>query len=282
METALIIIAGCILAISSIATIVGITIYDIHAIRLDKQFRRHPHARRWRNRPLVSVVIDGEPSVASLASIRRNNYRKVEIVADGQPVNGQLVLSLAPDAVIERTTISQAVRQFNNQASKSQVETIPVLQPPQTLRQFFHNYYLIASAPFIAVRTGLGIKQPYSPWPVIVRLQSAGMTRQTRLYIAFRWLTHIANLAVLLYVGYVAVVLYQPEFLLMYLAGFGLWMVWAISSYRYLSFGQKITYLLLAPASLIYFAFRCLTAPFRLKQYLRFITTRSQSAIIES
>jgi hypothetical protein len=282
MELVFIIIVGSILATSSIVIIVGITIHDIHAIRLDQQFSRHPHARRWRKRPLVSIVINGEPSTACAVSIRRSNYRKVEIIAAGRSIKGALIFSLAPDTVLDHSAISQAVKQFNNSLSKSQVEMTPVLRSPQTLRQFFHNYYVIASAPFIAVRAGLGIRQPYSSWPMIVRLQLADTTRWTHLYIAFRWLTHVANLTVLLYVSYIAVVLYQPEFLLMYLAGFVLWMIWAIVRYRHLSFVQKITYLLLAPASLIYFAVRCLTAPFRLKQYLMFITTRSQSAIIES
>lgn len=263
MPLILLIIIGCIGMMTLLATVIGITLSDIRSLRLNSDFRRHPHARRFRQRPLVSVVIDGEPTDDSLKSIRRSNYRKHEIITNEKVINGQLLLTITPDTILERTAISRAVRQFNNDSSMHMIEIMPVLQSPQTVRQFFHFYHKIASAPFITARAGLAVTLPRSSWPVLANLEMTAVTRRTRIYLIMRWLAGIANLYTLVYVGYIAVVLYQPEFFLMYLGTFGAWMLWAMSRYQQLRFRDKLFYLVLAPASLIYFALRSLFTPLR-------------------
>ncbi len=258
-----IIIVSLIGAVSLLATIVGITLHDVRLIKLDKEFRRHPHARRWRKRPMVSIVIDRKPSSACLASIRRSNYRKVEIVSNGSEVHGELLLSIASNTMIAQTALSQAARQFNANPSMPSFEIIPILESPQTIREFFRVYHTIALAPFVAARAGLGIALPNSSWPLMTNLHTTPMSRRTRLYLVLRWLAAVANLYTLVYAGYIAIILYQPEFLLMYLAAFGLWLLWAVSRYHQLRFRDKLIYLLLAPASLIYFVVRSFVTPLR-------------------
>jgi hypothetical protein len=258
-----VIIISLIGAVALLATIIGITLHDVRLIKLDKEFHRHPYARRWRKRPIVSIVINKEPSSACMASIRKNNYRKLEIVSNGNEVHGELLLSISSDTVITQTAISQAVRQFNANPSMRSFEIIPVLESPQTIREFFRVYHRIALAPFVAARAGLGVTLPSSSWPLMTNLRTTPMSQRTRLYLVLRWLAAVANLYTLVYAGYIAVVLYQPEFLLMYLAAFGFWLLWAISRYQQLRFRDKLIYLLLAPASLIYFVVRSLVTPLR-------------------
>jgi hypothetical protein len=118
---------------------------------------------------------------------------------------------------------------------------------PRTTSQLFSHYRSIVAAPFMAVRAGLGV---------------TATPRRTDIYLVSRLLVQLCNLVTLLYTSYLAVVLHQTELLLIYLIAFLLWFVWAIGRAP-LNRRQKISYLLLAPSSLLYFALLALVAPFR-------------------
>lgn len=125
--------------------------------------------------------------------------------------------------------------------------SVPKFDTPHTITQFFAHYRSIVTAPFLAVRAGLGITDT---------------PQRTNIYMILRQLVQLCNLVTLLYTSYLAAALHQPHLLLIYLAAFTLWLVWTIGRAP-LSKRQKISYLLLAPSSFFYFALLALAAPFR-------------------
>ncbi len=75
------VIIGGILAV---LTVGGSNIYDLRHIKLRRQFSRHPHARHYRQRPLISLIIptrnDALLIKQTLESIAGSTYRKLEII----------------------------------------------------------------------------------------------------------------------------------------------------------------------------------------------------------
>lgn len=67
---------------SALSTTAGAFIYDIKLTDVRNEFRRHPHARRFKQRPLVNVVISGslEQIQATLKSVATNSYRTNRII----------------------------------------------------------------------------------------------------------------------------------------------------------------------------------------------------------
>lgn len=246
MELILICIFSCIGILWLLFVIIGITAHDVRLIRQDREYRRHTQARRWRKRPLVSIVYDDVPTQKSLSSIHSNQYSNLQIINSSHVVIGEIIVHLSADTVINRTAIRSAVRQYNYYPSQKNIELVPVLEQPKTLRQFFRTYQLIAVSPFIAVRSGLMIS-----------------AIQSHTYVSLRWIIQVANLLTLVYISYIAAALYQPEYLLLYLVGFSLWILFALFTYPGLSTSEKITYLLLAPATVGYFLVNSIVAPLR-------------------
>lgn len=64
--------------------IIGAAWYDLREAQKQRQLRKHPHARRYRQRPLVSIIVsthDDERVIERcLASLAASSYRKVEII----------------------------------------------------------------------------------------------------------------------------------------------------------------------------------------------------------
>ncbi|HUO61974.1 MAG TPA: hypothetical protein VMT96_00795 [Candidatus Bathyarchaeia archaeon] len=263
MEQLLPIAIGCVLAFAAIMTIIGTTVHDIRRIRLDKRFGLHPNARKFRRRPLISIIFAAtEPSEACLKSIRSNDYKKVEIIFNSLSAKGSLYLPFASSMIIDKTAISQAVRQFNDNARLRMVELIPISKKPRTIGQLFRVYHSIVAAPFIAVRSGFGVALRRTAWPAIYRPGSLSSDWLTRLYVSFRRLARIANYTTLLYFIYLAIVAGLPAYLLVYIGAFSLWLVVAIWLYEQFSFRRKILYILAAPVSYGYFIFYTIIMPF--------------------
>ncbi len=275
MEIVFIIFAGFVIALWLLVTIVTTTFHDIRLIHLDKQLRRHPHARRWRQKPVVSIVYESELSEASRLSILQSSYRKRKIIQDPSLAPDGLVLFMRGSDVLQRTAIRDAVVQFQYRQSTGFVEIIPRVTFPRTVRQFFAVYHDLALAPFIKLRSALGVAPTMSRWPIAVRTESVKRFRGI-IYGTVRWVVQLTNLAVLLYVGYIGFALQQPDYLLAYGMAFGLWMVWAIGGHQQLSFRQKLAYFALLPASLGFFVWRCLVAPFSLLRLLLFVRSSRQ------
>jgi hypothetical protein len=257
----LLVLFGLMFMIIAIATMVGLTLYDIREIRLDDQAQRHPYARAFRSRPLVSVLVEDHATEACLRSIRESDYRKTEIIFPGEEARGKLWMALPSDVVICRTAISTAVRRFNTDPTLGFVELTAVVQPPKTLRQLFRAFRLVAQAPFISVRTAFRITPGRTPRPLIYKPDTLLRRWPTRVYQLAHWVIAVINVVALLYIAYVAVVLGQSALLLDYTAGFCLWLVWSIWQYPFFSLQQRISYTLLAPVSFCYFIFVSLRAP---------------------
>lgn len=67
-----------------IVNLLGSNFYDLHEANRARQARRHPHAKAWRARPLVTVIVttqNNETTIsAGLASLIQGTYRKLEII----------------------------------------------------------------------------------------------------------------------------------------------------------------------------------------------------------
>lgn len=276
----ILILFGVIFLGAFIAVIAGLTLHDVREIRQDNEYRQHPYARKWRKRPLVSIVIDGHPTQACLQSIRSWHYRNVQIVSSGSPVDGDLILSMSPDTTIDKPTFLRAVRILNADASISKVELTPIIKYEETVRGLLSSYRLVATAPFTAARMGLGVSLPQSSLPVLARVQTAPLSIRSKLYLLLRWVVQIANISAVVFAIYLALAIHQPDILLLYMATFSFWLLWSIARYKQMTLGQKIGLLGLAPVSLGSFLYYCVSAPLRLRQYVALLPERRKSGII--
>ena len=72
----------------------GVTIYDVQDIRTKQLFKRHPFARRYRNRPVVTVLIIASQETESvrqcLESLKASSYRRLEIIVVATAINSRL------------------------------------------------------------------------------------------------------------------------------------------------------------------------------------------------
>jgi len=227
IEIAFLVFCAVVLGGWAIGTVVLITTYDLKTIELEKSLRRHPHARKWRG----------------VTSLRKN-----------------LVLREHGRTASEQS-VRFALKRFQSDPRTRFVEIIPRLEFPQTLRGFFAAYHEIVLAPFIKVRAAANVHPAHQHWPTLSR-KIRSKNRLDRWYGAYAWLIHVTNLMLLSYIGNIGINLDQPDFLLAYMSIFGLWLAWSISNHPLLHWRQKMVYLLLAPASLGYFLWRAVGAPF--------------------
>lgn len=74
-------VAGSLLTLAHIA---GILLYDAQSVRMIRAYKKHPHARKYRARPLISVVVsaynDADSIMYTLNSVLTSRYRKVEML----------------------------------------------------------------------------------------------------------------------------------------------------------------------------------------------------------
>lgn len=80
----LIIAAGAMIFVGFMITLLGATLHEVRHLRSEQAYRRHPRARRFRKRPLVTVIVraqNDQPSIEQcLNSLRTGSYRKLEII----------------------------------------------------------------------------------------------------------------------------------------------------------------------------------------------------------
>lgn len=100
-------------------------LYDVQHIRRQKQMRSQPHARRYRQRPLVSVVViaqNAEKTIEQcLRSIVKSSYRKHEIVIIGNTSTDKT------KAIIEKFIVDhpkKAIRFAAEHIAKQQLEEV--------------------------------------------------------------------------------------------------------------------------------------------------------------
>lgn len=262
VEWILIILGGA-LASGAFVMIIAITVQDMRIAKLNHFIKNNPQFKRLQRRPLVSILIDEEPTTESIASLRHGDYRKIEIVYSGEPTHGDLVMPINPDTVIEKSLLADAINRFNMNPEIESIEIIPNPEIPSTLRDLLHFYRQIVSAPFIAVRATFRVAPIWgSGWPVIINLHTKIPAWRARIYALLRWAVYVANTTALIYAVYMATISRQPEFLLLYLGLFTIWMMTAIWTYPHFKIRQKIVAFILAPVSLGYFFILGVISPF--------------------
>jgi hypothetical protein len=245
-----------------VLVITSITIADLRQIKLEKAFQRHPNSRKWRIKPLVSVIYNRQPTIESEASIRNGTYRNLTIMkSSGSRIRGLHILRINYSDILEKTALRDANVHLQYNESTRFVQIIPRLEFPQTMMQFFVAYHRIALAPFIRVRATFGIRPNDSFWPVLER-KNLQPNQFEKYYAGAKWVVNATNLALFLYVANIAVILDQPDYLMAYMTAFGMWLAWSITNYPRLVLRQKLAYLLLAPAAFVYFLWRIMAAPF--------------------
>lgn len=259
MDSYLVIIQGFIL-FSAILTIVGITTYDISLVRTEAKMRRK---RRRERKPLVSIVVDDDVSKETIKNLRKCDYRKKEIIFTGEEPRGDLILYLPPGNTLGSAAISRAVYAFLADPNLSAGELIPIINNPKTFREFLCMYQNLSLAPFSYVRIAYRITTHRSRWPLMIRPGSPRHSLRTRSYRLIRWLSALFNAILFAYVIFLALWLYEPLFLFAYIGFFAIWIVTAIWHYENFSLRQKAIYILLAPASLGYFAVLTFIVPIR-------------------
>ncbi|MCA9328019.1 hypothetical protein KDA14_05810, partial [Candidatus Saccharibacteria bacterium] len=133
MLTLLAIIGG-VLAFSTLAIFIAMTLYDMRLIQTN---RKSLHFRR---QPFVTVVIDDMTNDESLKYIARNDYRRYEIIYAGEPMRGDIMLELKHSALLAPTAIRHAVQQLHDVDGCKFVEIKPAIPMPDNLRQLFRLY----------------------------------------------------------------------------------------------------------------------------------------------
>lgn len=221
---------------------IGMLCNDVAEIRAQRTIKKHPNARRLRERPTIHIVINGTVSDECLASIRRNRYRKLIVSqADTVPI-GALVLVIDGNTVLEPNSIREAVRKLLVQQEASANVTPGIARIGNTF-QLFRAYATLAGIPFTMAKSGLGI----------VRTKTFALPLTV-----FKFM----NLLLFVYACYAAAELRQPELVLVYLAALGFWLAWAILRYPYLRPVEKLGLFMLMPVSFVYFIYRTVAAPF--------------------
>lgn len=259
----ILIIFGSVLAGSALVTITAITVQDMRIAKLSQFIKNNPKLERLKRRPLISIIIDEEPTDESIISLRHGNYRKIEIVYSGEKTHGDLMLPINPDTIIEKSLLSKAINRFNTNPEIEAIEIIPQPEIPDNLRDLLHFYRQIVSAPFISVRAAFRVVPIWgSGWPVIINLHAKIPEWRARLYAILRWVIQTANAFVLVYAVTLAAIFRQTDVLVLYLGLFIIWLIAAIWMYPYFTLRQKIVSIFLAPVSFGYFFILGIVAPF--------------------
>ena len=235
----ILLVAATLLGITIVATLIGLSLHDIRIINRQHAMTKHPYAKKWRTRPFISILIDGKPTAACLESIKKNNYRKKEIISHSSRMpKGECIIHITGDTILDKTAILDAVFEYNDRQDLHQIEIRRSLSKPIHLQQLLKNYHLIAASVFQKSRSGLAISS-YKKW--------------NNTYETLSVLIKITMPAVIGYALYLAFWLHQPYALLVTLAIFGAFMVFAIWTDEQLLLRQKLSYALLLPVSLGFF-----------------------------
>ncbi len=255
--------------------IIGTMRHDIRSIRVAAAFRRHPYARKWRNRPIVTII--------GGTLTQKHTYRKIRIgdPSPELPPSNEVAAFIPQHVTISKLAISNAITVFNGSVSTTAVECYPIVQPARTIKDLFAMYYIFATSPFVAVRSGLGVITPDTGRPVISKHGPLMIGYADAVYLFFSWITKWINLFVFLSSLYLALILGHSGLFIIYLSGFSLWLSWAIVTYPDLPIKHKVGYLLLLPVSFVHFLYLILLAPLRVGSLVSAIMHRPQNAKIE-
>lgn len=233
------------------AVFISIALHDFRIIRVERTYQRHPYARKWLQRPMMTVT--GTTDIAYL----RREYRHLKATSS---TDQTVTLHIPHQLHLQRHSLKHAMR-FHAEYHTKSIPLLPVITIPSTLHQLFRSTYLLLVAPFALMRAGLGIVQPHSDFPYITRRSNHSWHS---IFAVIVWTISLMNMAGFCYAVYLALSLQQSELLVCYLAAFWLWSVWAIGRYPSLRFRQRLFFVGLLPATVIYFLWRLVAAPVRI------------------
>lgn len=163
--------------------------YDIWLTRRKQLFQAHPNARRFRYRPLVTIIISGKDITQikyTLDSIVKSSYRKREIIIPdlkksdqkqlrqyksvrftknqkvGEFGRGELILKMCGGMTIHPTTLTHAVWHFNDQPNTMAIAcaATPRFYPSQP--HLLATYQSLASTLFLKATSIFGHVQTQS------------------------------------------------------------------------------------------------------------------------
>lgn len=255
------------LMLATLVVCLGATFHDIRSIRLQRDKTRHPHARRWRHRPLIHIT---SPQQIDIAGMKRQ-YRNIVASTPNSPSKDNYTLLMKMTQTLPSAEILHAVQQLQAQSYLSSIVLIPTLPSPSSLLQLLTHFRLIYATPLASARSGLGINT-YSPLPTLVR-PAHTITLYLQIWrILYELTAYMCKLASLLVIGYAVLtahMLAQPLLALVVLCCFLSYSTYAIWQYRLLSRRQKIIYIALSPVSIGYLLIisiwaTCVTHPVRL------------------
>lgn len=244
MTLSIIIFGLLYIAIGAIV-LAGVTLHDIKEALWLRGFRKHPNARRYRQRPQVFL----ESSIADQQFDKlRRHYRKLSRTR----TRAEYTLRLSSISPSPEGMLQNAVMHLNNQRGPSIYELPIALVPAVTIRDLLNNYRSLASDLFRKSRAGLGA--PQLSEGTVLRKSDTMPTRKMKLYAAASSFVRLSAPIMLVTTTYAGIVMNLSELLLVTLGSFSLFMVAAIWWHDQLSFTQKLGYALLLPITLWYFA----------------------------
>lgn len=252
---ALVALVSLVLIVAVALFLIGITLYDVRMIKREQRFRRHPYAKKWRQRPILWLYPTSAAfSTAELKDLRKL-YRKI-VFREYIPEQRGIVLALGSAAELRKDTLLAALRQLADTPDRV-IELIPAIQPAQSVGHLLGNYRVILATMVMKARSGLGVAPLSSLFPALIPVPPA---KQGRTMKTWNWLYHSSSfaLAIILpvfitYTLYLGTILHQPGLFFICTAGFTVFLTIALWSYDHLGAVQKIGYCLLMPATYPYF-----------------------------
>lgn len=249
----------------------GMISYDLRQIKNERQSKRHPYAKRWRKRPVISLASENTTPIKQW----RREYRKIREVKPGKPAIGDLVLYVPKNIEVVPGSIIKAVRDFNADDSLISIELPHPIKPTTALTEIFSHYHHMATWPIALLRMGLHIQPMFSQRAVLVRKSKYNRSGIDTMYRILEWLVSFSLSFILIYITYTATALGESSLLFAYVAAGLAWAAWAIASYDGLSPAQRLGYIFLLPSVFIYFAIRIILAPLRILTTTRLTALRT-------
>lgn len=228
---------------AALILLVGITLHEIRVIKYERDKQLHPYARRWRQRPIVSVDARNLPAI-------KHHYRN--ITQENQI--GKYALKLQKGANIPRGELTNAVQFLEQHPHLASISLSEQANQIDTLPKLLTLYRTILSTPLHLARAGLYIPASASAPITLVATQEKTPlhTVWRTVYTTGATLLRYGTLLLVAYAFYVAFALAQPQLFMLITCAYFSYAFYAIWSYQHISLGDKVTYSLLAPVSPLY------------------------------
>lgn len=229
---------------AALVLLIGITIYELRMIAYRQDKQRHPHARRWRMRPVVFADV---PTLALL----KVHYRKLT----NHQQTGEYALNVRGQEEMSSEALLEALQLLILRPNQKSMSITPLLSSPQTFTQLMYAYRIILSTPLHAARIGLRIPASHTSSITLSRIEHIGSFSQRTFSSAYglaAFLLKYITCLLAAYAIYIAFAVSQAEPLVLLLISYGIYSLHAIWSYPRITLTDRIAYSLLAPTSLVH------------------------------